>query len=450
MWRTLFIRRWTFRRSIWCCSGAAGAYVLTAASFTPHKGGKDAAVVQAEGTTTEDSRQTWYRASSLSDTSHTVNSERKTVERKAERTSPSAQPSSSSSSKTDLKESASSSTPSTDAEPTASASWWEAVAEDVEEDSTIETLLAGGVAGLVADLSMHPLDTISHRSKMHPKSLYGGFLGNPLKLIREEGLRGIFAGWQVTALVAAPMCACYFGGYHLAKNTFTDVASKFGLDESNSLMAAIILVSGAFAEFVSSFVFVPCEVIKSRLQLGKSPKRATGGMVGDEANYRGIADAVRGIVRKQGWHGLYAGWNSCILLDMCFSALQFLFYEMGRHRLESHNQAETQFYQTFWVAGCAGALSAVLTNPLDVITARLMAQGEYKAFGSGIVSALACAIKEGPSSLWRGAMPRMLSAFPYVGLQFAVFEYVRRKIYPLERTRVYQEWLAPARRNTSS
>lgn len=249
----------------------------------------------------------------------------------------------------------------------------------------------------------------------------------------------------MTALVAAPMSACYFGGYHLAKNTLTDVANDFGLEESNTLIAAIILVSGATAELVSSFIFVPCEVVKSRLQLGCSPRRATGGMVLDERNYRGMGDAVKGILQRQGWKGLYAGWNSCLLLDVCFSALQFLFYEVGRHHFENKKTKESSFAQTFWIAGCAGALSAIVTNPLDVITARLMAQGERKSFGNGIISALVCAVKEGPMSLWRGTMPRMLSAFPHVGLQFAVFEYVRRCIYPLEDTRVYQEWLSPSK-----
>ena len=65
--------------------------------------------------------------------------------------------------------------------------------------------------------------------------------------------------------------------------------------------SGVHFVAGGVAEFCSSILFVPFDVVRSRLQLGCNPHRATGGLVADTKNYPSIANALGSIWRREVW-----------------------------------------------------------------------------------------------------------------------------------------------------
>ncbi len=135
-----------------------------------------------------------------------------------------------------------------------------------------------------------------------------------------EGWGGVLAGMSVPLIVSAPSTAAYFGVYHMLKQAGMAITDGQGA-------SAVIVAAGAAAEVAASILFLPAEVARARLQLGVNPNRATGGLVKDTVNFNGFFDAVRGIHRRQGLAGLWAGWDACLLQDAAASALLFLFYE---------------------------------------------------------------------------------------------------------------------------
>ena len=84
---------------------------------------------------------------------------------------------------------------------------------------------------------------------------------------------------------------------------------------------------GAFSELTGSFLSVPSEVVKSRLQLGRNPAQATGGFLKQTRNYRHTFHALHAIWKKERLSGLYSGYSACLSVDVFFSAFSFLFYE---------------------------------------------------------------------------------------------------------------------------
>ena len=79
------------------------------------------------------------------------------------------------------------------------------------------------------------------------------------------------------------------------------------------------------------------------------------------------------------------------------------------------------------VAGAtAGGIGAFVTNPLDLITTRLMTQGADRRFGSGIRGCFAQARAEGPRSLWRGSGARVSAAALHAAITFTVYEAAKR------------------------
>ncbi len=190
----------------------------------------------------------------------------------------------------------------------------------------------------------------------------------------------------------------------------------------------LYLLCGAGAELASASVFLPCEVVKCRLQLGENPARATGGVVSRTVNYRGPIDAVRCMVREEGLASLWSGWRASILQDCVNSAITFLVYENVRAVIRAWTGKEPTAVASFAAGGLAGGMAAALTNPLDTVTARMMTQdarADRMGFGSGIGDVVRTAIAEGPGSLWRGTLVRVMHAVPSAAVQFAVFEAVR-------------------------
>ncbi|XP_065635516.1 S-adenosylmethionine carrier 1, chloroplastic/mitochondrial-like [Quercus suber] len=82
-----------------------------------------------------------------------------------------------------------------------------------------------------------------------------------------------------------------------------------------NLSAAAHLTAGAVGGMAASLIRVPTEVIKQRMQTGQ---------------FTSAPDAVRLIVSKEGFKGLYAGYGSFLLRDLPFDALQFCIYEQLR------------------------------------------------------------------------------------------------------------------------
>jgi len=89
---------------------------------------------------------------------------------------------------------------------------------------------------------------------------------------------------------------------------------------SNTLLFAAI---GSIGDFFASFIYVPSEVLKTRMQLQgryNNPSFISG------YNYKNTWHALRMIVKYDGVGALYQGYRATLLRDVPFSALQFAFY----------------------------------------------------------------------------------------------------------------------------
>jgi len=136
----------------------------------------------------------------------------------------------------------------------------------------------------------------------------------------------------------------------------------------------VYLAAGVAAELFSSMIFIPAEVVKSKLQLGVNPSRATGGAVQATTNFAGPIDAVRQVVRQQGIKGLFTGWHASLLTDCVHGGLQFLTYENIMRYMRRRNKREPTWYESMFAGAAAGGVAAAMTNPLDTLACRLMVQ----------------------------------------------------------------------------
>lgn len=130
--------------------------------------------------------------------------------------------------------------------------------------------------------------------------------------------------------------------------------------------------TGFFADAAASVVYVPSEVLKTRLQLQgryNNPYFRSG------YNYRGTVDAVRTIVAREGFQALFHGYKATLYRDMPFSALQFMFYEQAQRWARRWRDSRDIGWQLEMLTGAgAGGLAGTITCPLDVVKTRLQTQ----------------------------------------------------------------------------
>ncbi|KAM6563657.1 hypothetical protein CsatB_023655 [Cannabis sativa] len=265
-----------------------------------------------------------------------------------------------------------------------------------------EGTIAGGTAGVVVETALYPIDTIKTRlqavrggGKIVWKGLYSGLAGN---------LAGVL-----------PASAIFVGVYEPTKQKLLRMVPE-------NLSAVAHLTAGAIGGLAASLIRVPTEVVKQRMQTGQ---------------FASAPNAVRLIVSKEGFKGLYAGYGSFLLRDLPFDAIQFCMYEQLRIGYKLAVKRELNDPENALIGAFAGALTGAATTPLDVIKTRLMVQGSGNQY-KGILDCVQTIVREeGPPALLKGIGPRVLWIGIGGSIFFGVLERTKRLL--AERQPVVQQ-----------
>lgn len=227
-------------------------------------------------------------------------------------------------------------------------------------------MLAGGIGGTTGDLLMHSLDTVKTRQQGDPHypPKYTSMSSSYATIFRQEGIRrGLYGGVVPAFLGSFPGTIIFFGTYEYSKRNLIDAGVKPQL---------AYLMGGFLADFAASFVYVPSEVLKTRLQL---QGRHNNPFFSSGYNYRSTLDALRTIVRVEGFSALFYGYKATIFRDLPFSALQFAFYEQGQTWAKEYcGSRHIGLPLEILTGGAAGGLAGVITCPLDVVKTRIQTQ----------------------------------------------------------------------------
>ncbi|KAL3487053.1 mitochondrial carrier domain-containing protein [Aspergillus germanicus] len=241
---------------------------------------------------------------------------------------------------------------------------------DLEEEEPrppyLHAMLAGGTGGTCGDMLMHSLDTVKTRQQGDPHfpPRYTSMTSSYATIYRQEGiLRGLYGGVTPALLGSFPGTLIFFGVYEFTKRKMLDA----GINANVAYLSG-----GFFADLAASIVYVPSEVLKTRLQLQgrfNNPYFKSG------YNYRSTTDAFRTIVRQEGFSALFYGYKATIFRDLPFSALQFAFYEQEqRIAKEWVGSREIGLGLEVFTAATAGGMAGVITCPMDVVKTRIQTQ----------------------------------------------------------------------------
>ncbi|KAL2652140.1 hypothetical protein R1flu_020268 [Riccia fluitans] len=287
--------------------------------------------------------------------------------------------------------------------------------------------VAGGIAGGFTNVTLHPIDTVKTKLQTRGASqMYNGPLDVISKILASQGIAGFYSGVQAAFIGSVMSSSVYFGTYELVKGVFSSVARW--------PEALVPPFAAALGNITSSAILVPKEVIKQRMQAG-----ATGT----------AREVFMHTIQTEGVLGLYAGYSAALLRNLPTNIISFSTFEYLKMAwLKGTDKVRLDPWQSVVSGAFAGALSAAVTTPLDLVKTRLMTQARAQVAVTGLSGTRAEAaaraqavaeytykgvantmnriwVEEGPKGLMKGVGPRVFYNALFSAIGFFAFETAR-------------------------
>lgn len=263
---------------------------------------------------------------------------------------------------------------------------------------------------------MYPLDVIKTRVQLQGKvpvpgqDYYTGMLDCFRKIVKNEGASRLYRGIAAPIMMEAPKRATKF-----AANDSWGIFYRnlFGVEKATQPLA---ILTGATAGATESFVVVPFELVKIRMQ---DPASAS--------KYNGIMDCVMKTVKNEGPLALYNGLESTMWRHILWNAGYFgcIFQVKALMPKPAPGNKSQAMFTDFTSGAIGGTVGTILNTPMDVVKSRI--QNSPKLAGSvpkynWAWPGLATIMKEeGFAALYKGFLPKVLRLGPGGGVLLVVY-----------------------------
>lgn len=277
----------------------------------------------------------------------------------------------------------------------------------------IYTFAAGAVAGISEILTMYPLDVVKTRVQLQTGKAtgadsYNGMLDCFQKIVRNEGFSRLYRGITAPILMEAPKRAIKFA----ANDEWGKIYRKaFGAEKMNQSLS---ILTGASAGATESFVVVPFELVKIRLQ-----DKASAG------KYTGIIDVVSKTIKNEGILAMYNGLESTMWRHVLWNAGYFGCIFQVKELLPKAETKKGEILNGLISGSIGGTVGTIVNTPMDVVKSRI--QNSPKVAGAvpkynWAWGACATVMKEeGFGALYKGFLPKVLRLGPGGGILLVVF-----------------------------
>lgn len=273
--------------------------------------------------------------------------------------------------------------------------------------------VAGAIAGVSEILVMYPLDVVKTRVQLQTgkgmgEDAYSGMLDCFRKIIAKEGPSRLYRGITAPILMEAPKRATKFAANDEWGKLYRQL---FGIPKMNQQLS---ILTGASAGATESFVVVPFELVKIRLQ--------------DKAQahkYAGPLDCVQKIIRQEGILTLYQGLESTMWRHVLWNAGYFGCIFQVRALLPKASDKKGQIMNDLVSGTVGGTVGTILNTPMDVVKSRIQnapkIAGGVRKYNWAWPSLGLVMREEGFAALYKGFVPKVLRLGPGGGILLVVF-----------------------------
>jgi len=296
-----------------------------------------------------------------------------------------------------------------------------------------ENMVCGAVSRSVAQTIMHPANTM--KTIMQSKRGDAAGVLTLFDLAHPRNFKLLTRGAGAQFLLSVPHGAVNFAVLEYVRRQMTSFSEQDWLRSRINVEA----FSPGF-DFLSSAISTVCCSVVSTPQMMITDNIMAG-------TYPNLGAAMVGLASEGGVKGFYSGWWPGLAGKIPSYALTWTFFQKLKRAHAVTFQREPKDIENS-VMGCmASAATVCIMIPLDTIKTRLVTQLNYPDLVpyKGIADCGARILKEeGVVSFYRGLAPRLISVVPMIGIQFGVYEFMKKVM--LERGEQGGEQRMSARR----
>jgi len=206
---------------------------------------------------------------------------------------------------------------------------------DTRNISGPSQFIAGGMAGMISQAVVYPLDTLKFR--MQCETVVGGERGNKLiwhtarKMWAHNGIASFYRGLPMGLMGMFPYAAVdLFMFESLKKRMIARNAKLKGVKHDEDALPGnftLALMGGFSGAFGASIVY-PLNLLRTRLQ--------SQGTAGHPRTYTGIMDVTRQTLKHEGTRGLFKGLTPNLLKVVPAVSITYVVYENTKKALHLH------------------------------------------------------------------------------------------------------------------
>lgn len=272
----------------------------------------------------------------------------------------------------------------------------------------IYNFTAGAIAGISEILTFYPLDVVKTRMQLETGKSKHGLIGSFRTIIAEEGFGRLYRGLVPPLMLEAPKRATKFAANDFWGKTFLNFSGKGKMDQQLSIL------TGCAAGATESFVVVPFELVKIKLQ--------------DKASkFAGPWDCLKSIVAKNGVLGLYSGMEATFWRHLWWNGGYFGSIFQVRALLPPAESPQGQLLNNFISGTVGGCIGTMLNTPFDVVKSRIQGAerlpGVTPKYNWTYPALITIFREEGPAALYKGFVPKVLRLAPGGGVLLLVVEF---------------------------
>jgi len=272
----------------------------------------------------------------------------------------------------------------------------------------VANFAAGAIAGVFEILTFYPLDVVKTRMQLETGKATHGLAGTFRAIVKEEGVWRLYRGLVPPLLLEAPKRAVKFAANDFWGNTYMSLAGESKMNQQLSIL------TGCSAGASESFVVVPFELVKIKLQDKKS-------------TFTGPLDVLRQVVRKEGLLGLYTGMEATFWRHMWWNGGYFGCIHQVRSLLPKPENQQSALLNNFISGSIGGFVGTALNTPFDVVKSRIQsvskAPGVVPKYNWTYPALVTMMREEGVASLYKGFVPKVLRLAPGGGILLLVVEF---------------------------
>lgn len=270
-------------------------------------------------------------------------------------------------------------------------------------------------------VTVYPATLIRTRLQVQKgKSLYGGTFDAFFKILRSEGVRGLYRGFMVNTFTLISGQA-YITTYELVRKYVSQYS------EDNTVKS---LVAGGSASLVAQSITVPIDVVSQQLMMqgqGQHLSRFRLNASAETAKSKKVFGQTRNIVAQifaaDGLRGFYRGYVASLLTYIPNSAVWWPFYHFYAEQLSKLAPSDCPHLLLQAMAGpLAAATASTVTNPMDVVRARVQVEGKMS-----VVETFRQLIREeGCWGMTKGLSARIISSTPTAIVMVVGYEALKK------------------------